>query len=110
MAESIFLRAGVDAVIVGIAALSFLICVRKRKAVAEAKATYGFMLISAGLIAIGLFHLADLLAVLGGRGAAASETPGLGYGRIATLVGTGAVFAGFVWLKKGLLSQLRKSR
>lgn len=107
MAESIFLRAGIDAVIVGIAALAFLTCVRKRKAIAEAKATYGFMLISAGLIAIGLFHLADLLVVLGVRGAVDSEAPHLRYSWIATLVGTGAVFAGFVWLKRGLLTQLQ---
>ena len=93
--------------IVGIAALSLLICVRKRKAVAEAKATYGFMLIAVGMIAIASFHLADLLAVLGGRGAVASETPGLGYEWIATLVGIGAIFAGFVRLKRGLLTQLQ---
>ncbi len=107
MAETVILRASVDVAIVGIAALSLLICARKRKAVAEAKATYGFMLITAGLIAIGLFHLADLLVVLGARGAGASETPRLRYNWIATLVGTGAVFAGFVLLKRGLLTQLQ---
>ncbi len=69
VAESVFLRSSVDAVIVGIAALSFLIWLRNRKSVAEAKATYGFLLISAGLIVIGLFHLADLLVILGARGA-----------------------------------------
>ncbi len=107
MEESIFLRSSIDAVIVGIAALSLLICVRKRKAVAEAKATYGFLLISAGLIVIGLFHLADLLVVLGAREAVDSETPRLRYDWIAALVGTGAVFAGFLLLKKGLLTQVR---
>ncbi|MCH8998624.1 MAG: PAS domain S-box protein [Proteobacteria bacterium] len=65
------------------------------------------MLIAVGMIAIASFHLADLLAVLGGRGAVASETPGLGYEWIATLVGTGAIFAGFVGLKRGLLTQLQ---
>ena len=108
MSESVFLRSLVDVAIAAIAAASFLYCARHRNMVADAKTRRGFLWIAGGLLAIGLFHLADILTLNG------VAFPGMEVGRplpdyawFVVLIGVGAIGTGLVLVKRALIAQVR---
>ena len=76
--------------------------------VADAKTRRGFLWIAGGLLAIGLFHLADILTLNG------VALPGMEVGRpppdyawFVVLIGVGAIGTGLVLVKRGLIAQVR---